>query len=389
MPQIQPCYLDFHGGLHLGTHGVNLEETAATIPSDTLFAALLDMWDRLGGSVEALVADFPSSDQPEADPPFLITSAMPYAGNVRFFPMPVDLGRLFSSEILEHRAKDLKRIAWLSENLLRRALQREILDSWLFPMDPAEAPQKGVALQNGVLWLTVDEVELLPQSLRTLRKPTAPEDPRGLRALRSRSLWASGPTPRVTIDRIASSSSLFHVGRTTFAAGCGLWFGVSWRRPDARIADGGPTVREAFLTALGALQDDGLGGERTSGHGAFEFRTDEPFELPDRGADQLGYLLSRYHPRPDEAVGALTDPRSAYRLVSLSGWLRSLQAPAQRRKRIRLVSEGSLVCPPREPAGDLANVAPGYQGQSGLPHPVYRAGLAFVIGWPSQEASHA
>jgi len=54
VPSLKPYTLHFKGGLHLGTRGVNLGEAAEFIPSDTLFAAILDVWDRLGEDV----ADF-------------------------------------------------------------------------------------------------------------------------------------------------------------------------------------------------------------------------------------------------------------------------------------------------------------------------------------------
>jgi len=79
---------------------------------------------------------------------------------------------------------------------------------------------------------------------------------------------------------------------------------------------------------------------------------------------------------------ALTAKDTAYDLVSVAGWLRSPDGPAQRRKRLILVAEGSLVRPPAFPAGDVTDVRPDYEGGPGVPHPVYRYGLALALGWP-------
>lgn len=89
------------------------------LPSDTLFAALIDGWRRLGGDPAAWLAPF-LGDPP--DPPFALTSAFPFVGGVRFYPMPVDLRRLFAQA---EAGKRVKRIAYLSEGLLRRAERRE------------------------------------------------------------------------------------------------------------------------------------------------------------------------------------------------------------------------------------------------------------------------
>ncbi len=43
MPQIIPCHLSFVSGFRVGTRGINLEEASPVLPSDTLFAALVDM----------------------------------------------------------------------------------------------------------------------------------------------------------------------------------------------------------------------------------------------------------------------------------------------------------------------------------------------------------
>jgi len=378
MPELIPYTLRFHSGLHLGTRGVNLEEAGVSLPADTLFAALLDVWRRTGGDAADLAAPFTAAPP---DPPFLLTSAFPYAGEVRFYPLPLNLTALFSAEILRQRSKDIKRIRYISEALLRKALRGERLDDDLFPATNEEAePQRGLALQGGNLWLTVEEAAHLPAGLQ-------PESGRW-RALRYLALWSVERVPRVTVSRITSASTIFHAGRVSFAAGCGLWFGLAWRRPERQVGAGALTFRQAFEQALALLQHEGLGGERTAGYGAFTFEQGEAFTLPDPVPGRPALLLSRYHPRQEELPQALVAKDTAYDLVGVAGWLRSPDGRAQRRKRLILVAEGSLVHPPAFPAGDITDVRPEYNGTPGVPHPVYRYGLAFLVNWP-QEVDHA
>jgi len=383
MPQISPYELHFRGALRIGTRGLSQEEAGAAIPSDTLFAALVDAFRRSGGSANALVAPFCS--QPP-DPPFLLTSAFPFAGGVRFFPVPVDLARLLKPEAIALYGKQVKRIKYLSEGLLQRALQGEKLDAYLFPKNENDEPTAGAKLQGGLFWLGCDELDQLPKGMQ--------RQPRQRHSLRLVKVWQAERIPHVTVDRIQAAPVIFHAGRITFSEGCGLWFGVEWKAPDRLIPDSQLTYQEAFLRALSLLQDDGLGGDRSVGNGAFTINAgQEPpaaLNLPDAAPGLLAYLLSRYHPGQAELPQALTLPGTAYQLVNIAGWARSPDAPAQRRKRVTLVAEGSLVYLPGLPPGELADVTPSYTNPEGeLPHRVYRMGLALAAGWRGEEAEHA
>lgn len=368
--------LTFHSGFHIGVRGVNPEESGVHIPSDTLFGALIDAAFRAGVDVERFVAPFPRLIPPEgavdgSDPPLLLTSAFPFAGDVLFFPMPASLTPWLSPATLRRRSKELKRVRFLSEGLFRRMLAGEQMDDRLFPEEDRE-PEKGVPLQGGTFWVAADEVEKLPEAMW---RPAGREIPR--RALRHHRVFAAAQVPRVTVDRLSSASNIFHAGRVSFATGCGLWFGVEWRAPHTPVGAGGPSYEEAFHRALAVLSHDGLGGERTAGYGGFSWERAGEIPLPSPDPGVRMWLLSRYHPTPDELPTALTGS-IGYSLVSVGGWLRTWQGAAQRRQRLWLVAEGSIIRPEGAgPWGDLTDVRPRYQNPAGdLPHPVWRYGLA-------------
>lgn len=376
MPTLTVYPLSFAGGLHIGGQGGKLGESGVTLPADTLFAALVDAHRRSGGDPQTLAAPFVADPR---DPPFLLTSAFPYAGGVRFYPMPVDLTHLLSLTTLRARAKALRRVRYLSEGLLRLALTGTPLDGWLFPEDEYAEPQMGAGLQGGQFWLKVDEIGSLPIEMQ--RKE-------GRRhALRTLPVATTARVPRVTVDRLSHSSTIYHAGRTTFAAGCGLWFGVHWRDRARRIEGNPLTYAEAVGQALAVLADDGLGGERTAGYGAFRLGETTDVTLPDPAADGVALLLSRYHPASARELAGVRDPQSAYHLVKVGGWLRSYDHVAVRRRRLTLIGEGSLVPLPGPVAGDVVDVRPRYpQAESPFPHPVYRYGLALGVG--RQEGSN-
>lgn len=358
MPLLTIFHLTLPNGFHIGTGGVeSVEESLAYIPSDTLYAALIDTWRQMGRNIFDIL---PPTDTPL----FKITSAFPRAGEVRFFPMPVDLRQIFTKTLLqgERSKKGLKEIRYFSEGLLRKAASGEYLDEFLFPENEYDDPSIGIALQGGKLWMLAEEVKNLPADWRFS------SDNHWL--LRRRTVFASQNIPRVSIDRISSTTNLFQSERVMYTKDCGLWFGAIEQQ----------SILSELLTILGS---SGIGGERSVGYGHFSFFSPGTVSLPE--PQTCAYLLSRWHPRPEE-ITLLKNIDAAYKLEAVEGWLRTLdEAAAQRRKRVWLVSEGSLIM--GNPQGEAVNVAPDYNQQSGqtITHAVYRCSFALTLDWKRKD----
>lgn len=377
MPSLQPFFLRFPQGLHVGAHAANLEESGLHLPSDTLFSAFVDSWCRGGGDPTAWMRPFL-----EGEPPFLLTSAFPFAGDVRFFPAPVDLERLMPARRSEGSAiinKRLKRVRFLSELSFRRLLSGRSMPDFL-----SDAEGKGdalctIPLQEGALCLLPEEIDKLPETMRVNSRG-------GSRApvlLNRQRIWQQERVPRVAVDRVNSASNIFHAGRTRFANGCGLWFGVQWRDAEMSVAgQGGPSYRTALQAIVAMLGDGGIGGERSAGYGAFHAKWGEAFHVAEPRSGQVAWLLNRYLPAAAELPLCLDDERAAYNLVRVGGWVRSLQGADRRRRQIHLLAEGSLVAWPSSPAvGTIADLRPLETGGSGdISHPVWRCGLAVAAG---------
>lgn len=370
MPPLITYQLHFPSGLHIGTRGVDLEESGLGIPSDTLFSALVDAWSRAGGDVATFVRPFLEK---EFDPPFLLSSAFPRAGNVRFYPMPVQAEKYFTPTIAGTRRDEIREIRFCSERIFQRARKGRMLDEFLFEQDERKLSQNGLALQNGELWLTREEANQLKPALG-IKNINDDE----LRALRYQRVWDSVRVPRVTVNRIDQASTIFHAGRLSFAEGCGLWFGIHWRRADVRI--GKTTYEQAVKDCLEILSGEGLGGERSTGYGAFAHDPGEAVDFDEPKPGELAFLLGRYSPLGDSA--ALTNALASYRLIPVAGWFRRQGLAAQRRKRVMFVAEGSLIVPNKIPAGSVLDVAPDFI----KPESIYRSGLALAVRW---EAPHA
>lgn len=338
-------------GFHFGRHGLGQEETSASLPSDSLFAALV--YRLAEGQGQAAVEDFMVTFL-ESEPPFVLSSTFPFAGQVRFFPTPLQSpsGKPPGREGL--RPKDLKKVQFISESLFRRLLAGESLVD-LYP--------ESVKLQDGAVLAERADLERLPEAMS---KGEA-------------RLWAVELRPRVTLGRAAQNSSIFFTGRVVFAQECGLWFGIGWQSGDQAL-------KQLVNSLIMELAETGLGGERSVGFGACQMLETGKIQLPE-ARQTLWVSLSRYLPRKDE-MSALLHPQARYGLVNVGGWLDSPVRRGQRRRVVNLVIEGSVLgSVERAIPGQVVDVRPRYKtDQDPLGHAVYRCGLAFPVGIQGGEA---
>lgn len=342
-------------GFHLGREGLDQEVSVETFPSDSLFAALIAALVQIEGAeyVDTFASAWPQAGE-SVDPPFRVSSLFPFAGELLLFPMP--RLRVNLQDVMQPgMSKQLKHLEYVSPAILNRLLIDQAMDSWL---SVSKADAKGVLLQDGKVWIDSQEVALLPESWRNLSRE----------ALSLADLWQVGRTPRVTIDRQSNSSTIFHVGRTEFADDCGLWM-------LADVTQGGDLLDEL----LDYLADQGIGGERSSGHGAFTKTVVQAPSLPAVNSTSRVMTLSRYNPTLSELTAGVLGEGASYELVDVGGWLGSPGWPAQRRKRVRMIEAGSVLVAAVPITGQLVDVRPEYETAT-FGHPVYRSGIALPVG---------
>ncbi len=337
------------GGFHLGREGLDQESSAETFPSDSLFAALVAVLLDLEGqeAVQAFVKSLPR-----------LSSVFPYAGDLLLFPMP--RVRIISQQPAQPgMVKVLKKLQYVSPGILVQLLSGAPMDAWLPKID---GTAQGLLLQDGKVWISRQEVQQLPPGWQKLDDET----------LAQKAIWKTQRVPRVTVDRVTNSSQIYHVGRTTFAPGCGLWF----------LADVDTQQQSLLDSLLLHLGDRGLGGERSAGYGAFEVEGVAAPPLPDVAQAPRVMTLSRYNPTEAELKAGVLGEQASYELVDVGGWLASPDGPAQRRRRVRMIEVGSVLMQPPgiTITGQIVDVRPQYE-QSGAPeHPVYRSGVALTVG---------
>lgn len=336
------------GGFHFGLHGIEAEQSAERCPSDTLYAALL---------IEARLAGRPffvppenAEDQP-LDPPLLFSSCYPYIGDVLLLPCP--RLRLPLHTDIEGRRKQLKHLAYVSPTIFRLILEQgdNTLEEYL-DRDDGRAGAKGALLMGGQVWVAHAD-GTLPQH---------------------DAFWQVNTTPHVSVDRLRASSEYYQVGQVRFAERCGLY--VLCQERHAGAAAG-------VLELLGRLGDTGLGGRRNNGLGAFAVAAPTTLDLPVIADPKRLVLLSRYRPSTAEIDGGVLGEDASYDLVRVGGYLQTpdANAAAQRRRNVRLLSEGSVIHipPDQAPIGTICDVRPIY-ATAQFPHPVWRYGLALGVG---------
>ena len=349
MPVVTLCP---HGPFHVGQSiGNEQQKVYGHVPSDTLFGALVTVWAQMGRADE-IVAAFANQ------PPFIVSSAFPCLLDqgdparvlVRLAPLP--MVKLPQDTVL--KPKDKKRIRLVSWGVLERL--RAAL-----PLDDEVTSENLV--QRRTVWI--------------LKQERAEVERAWGRNADAQPWWATRVVPRVTVDRVTSASNLFHSGRVDVAQGVGLWFAVRYR-PDK--ADYVPLLQ----SALDVLADVGLGGLRSVGHGAFDWKwreSDEAIEGSPSPPPGYAVTLARYAPRGEsEATRTLQIKGASYQLVNVPGWCLDDDLHPWRRRRVRMVAEGSVLGYDGGHAGYLVDVKPKGAPQAKFgKRGVYRYGYAFPV----------
>jgi len=368
---------------HFGQRGVGVEGTQVFCHADTLFSALCLTMRELdpdgSTALTGLLERFPRQGHSTRPPPFRLTSAFPYAGDVLFFPKPLVPGKL-TQETSQDHGKTLKEVEFVSQSIFTVWLNNEALDGYLKDDENF--------LHGGDLWVM-------------------PAERKALEAFRNEDtgqvqLWKSDPVPRVTVDRVTSRSAVYQAGRVRYRRvkledgelRAGLWV----------LVDGLADEQVGWLTKLfTVLGDSGIGGERSAGYGQFDL--DGPSMDSGRGpsinsgrgpADFAGFgiqgrderwlTLAPYHPRSDElGEDGVLGKDSAYTLLLRRGWVASPEGMSLRRPLVRMLGEGSVLHHPaagmRKNYGDLADATPAImdpaEGNTG--HKVWRYGIGFPV----------
>jgi|Deesub1362A_J573_1020465.scaffolds.fasta_scaffold01616_9 CRISPR-associated protein Csm4 len=358
--------------LRLGKFG--LDETFEYIPSDTLFAGLLNSVAILYG--EGIVDKFLTAAQ---DGDLRVSSAFPlievYADNNLlsdwlFLPKPL-IGFGKPAEESEVQKKFVKKVKYVEASLLIECLN-SIEETDGFLRSNLTFSEEKILPLFGMFALKKDDLLSLAPIARIKREERKEEVIEDLKKVDS-SPFISNPIPRVTIDRLTSSSGIysetdlfllkreFKISRNsqlTFQPSYFFFYQVT--RELERQLNG----------ALNLLIDEGIGGKRSQGSGKFKEVKYSDVELKVKG-DKYSINLSLLFPGKTDLQSAI-----AYELILRGGFITSKRGTQYLKKSVRMMKEGSVF--KGVPQGSLPKVSD-EKSEKALGHSVYQYGLNFPL----------
>ncbi len=318
--------------------------------SDSLYGAVCWAMDRLGILPDWLAATTGVSAEAGALPAVRFSSCFPFSGDTLFVAPPRNLWPPAPSP----------RIHWKSVQFLPLPLVKSLV------ADPE------ARVRDDAGWYVDAASECLMPS------------PGGARVAGP---FRTALRSSVAVDRLSGAASDPRISACLeFSSGSGLWF-LSVFRDSAARQQWEPGVR----SALKLLADSGLGGGRSRGWGRAQQPEFQEGVFPDAlilpgGAatprdseageesapvETVHWLLSLLSPADSDRIDW---SRGAYAIVERFGRIESRLGRPDKKRPLRMVSEGSVLFAEGSPAGSAPDVAP-----EGYPHPVYRFGYALTI----------
>lgn len=171
----------------------------------------------------------------------------------------------------------------------------------------------------------------------------------------------------------------YYVDKLFFEEGCGLYF----------LVDCAKEYVNDLKACLRLLADNGIGTDRSSGNGAFDWTDDDwgmlTLNLPDVPASHW-MSLSLFVPATKDDMGDLE--KSAYELTKRGGYIASTSADDYtlltiRKKSVMAFEEGSLLQNAKKPNGQIVDLQPAAdtlkKDQKKALHSIWRSGRAIFI----------
>ncbi|MBO8161627.1 MAG: type III-A CRISPR-associated RAMP protein Csm4 [Thermosipho sp. (in: Bacteria)] len=296
--------LKFKMPIHIGYKDGEYNLVSSIIHSDTLFSGIINAYNLLFGEKQTKkLLDFIINDSNS----FIISSAFFYYKNKFFYPKP--LGYKFGLDNY-YDFKKIKKLEYVTKEYLEKEVENPVIEgNFAF---------SGKSIKDFVF---VEE------------------------------------RPRIALDRITQETTIYYMAATRFVDESGLWFYLSLDE----------SIKKEIFAALHLLSDEGIGGERTYGYGAFDFEIDEiAFGNTETG---IYLLLSTYYPKNNEELKSVL----AYKISERTGYIFSPYNTTLKHPLVRFLSEGTIF--KKHVKGTIVDVTPiGFEH-----HRIYKYGRAYLI----------
>jgi len=332
--------LAFTAPLHIGSVREDFVPSEEMIRSDTLYAAIMHVWDMLGYEVPK-------------EPPFAISSLFPYkkVDNtiIHFLPVPltkpafdVEKG---SSDKNPKFEKQRKKIQWADADAFGKITRGEKLAVGVFDEEAA--------------------------AFKNLQGTYYSQETVG-------AIFRKQTTPRTKISRDGSEdTTIFYIERLHFEPDAGLYLIFQADTPESE---------KKLKNALEVLQDEGIGTDRTVGNGFFRVSYDTlSLDLP--VSNGLYTNLSLFCPENSAQLSPMMEVPAQWELIKRGGWITASSMNTWRKQDTHMFREGSVFhLPPNQVNNNSPIQQVGYTRdvtpEIALPnksHSIYRTGKALFI----------
>ncbi len=332
--------LTFTSPLHIDQRGTGKFETVDSyIQSDLLSAAILSAWAEMEPH---------HKEERFENPPFRLSSAFPYFGDLYFLPRPMGSRSLSLSKEQLSENKKLKKTQWLEKTLWEKvATHAENLTK----TDELIFLTNGLAVAKTKLQQTLEHLHQIDNNYREMIEGLV--------------LWKQEILTRLAMNRFTGSSAegqLYDFARIWFAQQAGLYFLARFDNPQLH--------QSHFEAALSWLGDTGIGSDRSSGNGLFKWEKKD-YHFDSQLDLKKAIALSVVIPDPivDIQEGWLTE--ATYDFMRRRGWV---AGTTWRKDGIRMFKEGSEFNRPLQGRVVKLGTHPQYF------YPIYRDGRGFFVG---------
>jgi CRISPR-associated protein Csm4 len=316
-----------------------------------LSAAILSAWKMLDSNLAELYFQ---------EPPFLLSSCFPFFEHQTpehhnspdchyFLPRPVmDKAVKLKPQYLEFNKK-IKKIEWLKLSIWEKVVKGD----WNWNHDFCEKDKEYTIIENNLL---LPKINNFPEHFK---------------------LFYNEENARVAINRLTgqvADGQLFDFARVHYREQetekqkikTGLYF----------LANIDAKQQKIFEAALCLLGDTGIGADRSSGHGLFNWDK-ELLEIQE--PEHIAMSLSLVSPNKEHDMQGDWLEGSAYDLAKRGGWI---AGTSYRKKTIRMFTEGSSF--QKQLKGDVKDVTPDIEKdvdiEKILNYRIYRDGRGFFVG---------
>jgi len=281
--------LKFDSPLHIGNYREDYEQSNSYIRSDTLYAAVIATWAKIGMKI------------PETgDPGFTISSLFPYTSDTEgkdvFFLPKISLSFPYKGDTVGI-AKKLKKVNWVDYDYFEKQINPANTFS-SFGRDNDHLKGEFCTSKK------IDKKFISKQVL-----------------------------PRVTVPRnIDDSSGIFYMERIRFTEGSGLYF--MFKATDDQ--------KEKLYKTLEILGREGIGTDRTVGNGYFTPLRPEEITITFPRDTEYAVNISLFYPESMEQLKVMLDKNARYDLVKRGGWITTAGFNTYRKKSVYMFAEGSV-----------------------------------------------